>query len=208
MKRSEAPTNINTAEYWNEVYGREAERNRVRVDQLRMAQLLRWVDIRHLELERPLNLLDAGCGLGDVERAMPSWVNVFGLDISDKAIKSSSRKAQLPTNYQIGSVENIPWANQRFDVVWCGETVEHLDDPVRGISELFRVTGEQGLTIISIPYRGRNRDKEHMWEFSPSDISDWATLFSGELLFLDCHLLPGWETAFAVFRSNLRNTVS
>jgi len=202
MKRSDAQSDINTTDYWNSIYAREGETGRVRVDEGRMEQIYRWVEVRHKELGRPVNLLDAGCGLGEVEEAMAKWVNAFGLDISNEAIRHAVRKAKTPENYVVGKVEKIPWETRRFDVVWCGETLEHLDDPLSAVSELFRVAGDQGLVIVSVPYRGRNRDKEHIWEFTPADVVEWGSKFRGELLFLDCYILPGWETLLAVFRND------
>ncbi len=200
--------NINTEDYWEKCYRQEGPEGKSRVDEPRLSALATWVGIRAEEVQRHVKLLDVGCGLGDVARyfsSMPSEErpHYFGVDLSPYAIQEC--KAKLGNDrgeFYVGKVDHIPFSSEMFDVVWCGETLEHLEDPDKGIRELARVTGEGGFLVLSTPYRGRNRSPEHVWEFEPEDIARWGKSF-GELVCLRTEVLPGWLTMFAVIRRRL-----
>jgi len=44
---------------------------------------------------------------------------------------------------------NLPFRSRVFDVVLCQETIEHILNPSKGLSELARVTREKGTAIIT-----------------------------------------------------------
>jgi ubiquinone/menaquinone biosynthesis C-methylase UbiE len=202
--------NINTPCYWNAVYTQERAERRQRVDARRLEEVLRWVQVRHEELQRHVDVLDIGCGLGDLTEFLGSRMPdtpVAGVDISSDCIEHCSRKGRPRAPLRVGSAEALPFNDESFDLVWCGETLEHLEDPERAILEMRRVTREHGFILISTPYRGRNTSEEHVWEYEPGDIARWAAM-CGELVFLDCHLLTSWLTMFAAFRRAVRTEPS
>lgn len=195
--------NINTPPYWDSVYSEEISAPKVRVDLARLKCLERWVDVRRSELGRLPSLLDVGCGLGEIQahfsNLYPEMI-LDGVDISSRAIEYCRGTRQSSrVNFQVALATKLPWPEGQFDMTWCGETLEHLEDPEAALKELARVTGTGGLVAISIPYRGRNRDKEHVWEFEPADLFRWG-LMIGELLFMDCDLVPGRISMFGVLR--------
>lgn len=206
--------NINTAPYWDGVYLDEARKKRQRVDEVRLIQLKRWVKVRATELDRVPYVLDVGCGLGDVLAALRqdfTAIRYQGVDISEEAVlncKSAHRLVPATkedpsgVDFRISEADELPFKEFTFDVVWCGETLEHTDSPLECMNELWRVTGDGGLIVTSLPYRRRNTSDEHVWEFEPSDVTSWAELF-GELVFMDCFLQDGWHTMFSVIRKSI-----
>lgn len=199
--------NINTGSYWDSCYAEEQASGKQRVDDVRMSELRRWVQVREEEVGRKIELLDVGCGLGDVARSMRGGgVRVHGIDISEHAIEHCRATVQGAT-FAVGSAEQLAAGRETYDVVWIGETLEHCDEPDQVIRGAARVCGELGFVVISTPYRGRNRSPEHVWEFEPDDVARWAHMV-GELVFLDCKILPAWETMFAVMRRAHRSTPS
>lgn len=196
--------NINTPAYWNETFVREAAEARPgRVDNRRLGALLRWMRIREEELQRPVSVLDAGCGPGDVTRFLLAGyrrdVDVVGVDISKEAVEIC--KKRFPKKeWRVADLSGrLPYDHDRFDLTFCGETLEHLDDPDRAVRELARVTAEGGFLVLTVPYRGRNRSNEHVWEFEPGDFAIWGAEH-GELVFLDCRMLLGWLSIVVVIR--------
>jgi len=70
------------------------------------------------------------------------------------------------------NVQNLTFGDKSFDIVLCQQTLEHVLDPVKAISELKRVTGKQ--LIISVPhepfftlFRLLCWQKGHLWAITP-----------------------------------------
>jgi SAM-dependent methyltransferase len=202
MKRAKKD-NLNSAEYWDKTYSKETDGNHRRVDADRLAQLERWIRIRNYELGHFPFTLDVGCGLGEVEdhfRKVMNPARFVGVDIGPETVEwCRVNRGRAGVEFKVAPAETLPFEDGAFDVVWCGETIEHLEDPEKAIKEMARVLGEGGLLVLTTPYRGRNRDPEHLWEFEPDDIARWGNSI-GELAFLDCRLLDGWISMFAVLR--------
>lgn len=210
MKRA-APENINTANYWDSCYRQEETVGRARVDETRLLQILRWIRIREEELGRRASVLDVGCGLGDLARFLiPHHPDLYltGIDLSPEAVNWCLRNISAQNmTWKLGSAEHLNVPDESHDLVWIGETLEHCEDPDRAVAEACRACGEGGFLILSTPYRGRNRSPEHVWEFDPSDVCRWAKS-CGDLMFLDCALLPGFLTMFAVIRRAVKSEPS
>lgn len=199
--------NINTAAYWDEVHAREVPGGRV--DAIRLGQLERWVGVREREVQRFARVLDFGCGQGDALFALWEMRRdrvLFGVDISPVAIDAArdvryglgAHDVDLRVA-ELGVVAKIAEVRKGLDIVWCGETLEHVDDPAGLIQQFAQVAGGGAFIVLSTPYRRRNTSPEHVHEFTPADVTRWAELV-GELVFLDCLLLPRWLTMFAVLR--------
>jgi ubiquinone/menaquinone biosynthesis C-methylase UbiE len=98
-------------------------------------------------------VLEVGCGTGTLtlaakRQAGPSG-KVFGIDVIPGMIELSQRKAaqaNLEVTFQMGSIEDIPFPDNQFDVVMCSFMIFHMSEGVRrkGITEIYRVLKPQG----------------------------------------------------------------
>ena len=118
----------------------------------------------------PTSFLDAGCGEGFVAerilRAQPGMA-LAGCDVSQGALTVAAR-ANPGALFVSGSVVDLPFPDQSFDVVGCFEVLEHLpgDLPRKALSELARVA--RRAVVLSVPQeplfclanaaRGKNLD--------------------------------------------------
>jgi SAM-dependent methyltransferase len=83
-------------------------------------------------------LLDVGCGAKPYEKFFAGAVSEYvGVDVTNPA-------ADLE-----GTVEAIPVADASFDLVLCTQTLEHANDPARGVRELRRVVAPGGRVLAS-----------------------------------------------------------
>jgi ubiquinone/menaquinone biosynthesis C-methylase UbiE len=102
-------------------------------------------------------VLEVGCGTGTLtlaakRQAGPSG-KVFGIDIIPGMIELSQRKAAQANEditFQLGSIDNIPFPADQFDVVMCSFMIFHMSEMMRrkGIAEIYRVLKPQGRLLI------------------------------------------------------------
>ena len=98
------------------------------------------------------DVLDLGCGGGFLaEELARRGANVTGVDPSQPAIDIARDHAGanfLKINYQVGTGERIPFANDSFDIVVCVDVLEHVEDLPRVIMEVRRVVRPGGLFLF------------------------------------------------------------
>ena len=95
------------------------------------------------------NALEVGCGEGVIaEKLWRRWGEVVALDLPDAGLRDDWRTRQGP-RYLHASTHQLPFADNRFDVVVAAEVLEHLPDPVGGLHEMARV-GRRHL-VLSVP---------------------------------------------------------
>jgi 2-polyprenyl-3-methyl-5-hydroxy-6-metoxy-1,4-benzoquinol methylase len=95
-------------------------------------------------------LLDAGCGTGWFSAAAAKrGANVTSMDVGPELLKQVSKKCQ--TECVVGSILEIPFEEATFDVVVSSEVIEHVVDPKKALSELFRVLKPGGTLVLTTP---------------------------------------------------------
>jgi len=102
-------------------------------------------------------VLEVGCGTGTLtlaakRQAGPSG-KAFGIDVIPGMIELSQRKAAQANEdvaFQLGSIDDIPFSANQFDVVMCSFMIFHMSEMVRrkGIAEIYRVLKPQGRLLV------------------------------------------------------------
>ncbi len=99
---------------------------------------------------RTLSVLDIGCGSGTIaKKIQAAGHTVRGLDFSEEALKRASERG-IDTK-QCNLDEGIPEASETYDVVWEGDIVEHVFDPIGLLRESSRVLRKRGVLLLTIP---------------------------------------------------------
>lgn len=49
------------------------------------------------------------------------------------------------------NILNIPYKNEYFDTIICNHVLEHVEDDIKGMSEIFRVLKKGGFAILQVP---------------------------------------------------------
>ena len=106
-------------------------------------------------------ILDVATGTGDLAIAALkiSPLKITGIDISEKMLEIGRKKVierGLTDKIELikGDSEHICFEDSTFDVVMVAFGVRNFSDPLKGLSEMFRVTKPEGLLLVlefSIP---------------------------------------------------------
>lgn len=95
-------------------------------------------------------ILDVGCGKGryisKFSKEFPQ-VRFCGVDISDVLIEENTGKFS-GIEFRNGTLTNIPYDDNSFDVVYACESLEHAIDIEAAIAEICRVTKTDGRVVI------------------------------------------------------------
>ena len=96
-------------------------------------------------------LLDVGCGVGTISLELQKrGFDVYGLDFSSVAIEKAREKGINAMKCDVDK-DGIPFEDNCFDVVWAGDVVEHVFDPVFLLKEMSRVLKPTGKVLITTP---------------------------------------------------------
>src|SRR6266850_1856410 len=101
-----------------------------------------------LEKEQP-HILDVGCGTGANLELLARFGEAEGVDVSPEAL-DFCRQRGLKSVRQ-GEAENLPFPDASFDLVTGLDVVEHLDDDVAGLKEMWRVLRPGGRALLFVP---------------------------------------------------------
>lgn len=97
------------------------------------------------------DLLDAGCGTGAMlamfGKDCPDK-NYTGIDLSEKMIQTAKKKKLDGIRFVAGDCENLPFADNSFDVVTCSTSFHHYPNPEKFFRSLQRVLRPGGRFIL------------------------------------------------------------
>lgn len=101
-------------------------------------------------------VLDAGCGTGifSIIFANRGAGEVTGIDISEGSLETArSLKDKFGlsnVNFHKEDMLQLPFPDERFDIVWAWGTVHHTTDPLGAIDELIRVLKGGGCILLAV----------------------------------------------------------
>ncbi|GMU93003.1 MAG: hypothetical protein AMXMBFR4_20610 [Candidatus Hydrogenedentota bacterium] len=101
---------------------------------------------------RAQRILDVGCGGGEFGLALKrrGAREVVGIEIVERAYEFAR---QVLDRAILGNLEQmeLPFDDEYFDCIVCGDVLEHLVDPTAALRKLARVLARDGVIVMSIP---------------------------------------------------------
>ncbi|MBK7215099.1 MAG: class I SAM-dependent methyltransferase [Bacteroidales bacterium] len=105
--------------------------------------------------KEPLNILEIGCGEGNICFQMAHYGHtVTGIDISEATIQSATRKfGSTPgLTFKVQDAEKMSAEfDARYDVIVCSEILEHLHEPGDLVDNFKNLLKKDGIAIVTVP---------------------------------------------------------
>lgn len=169
-------TEQNTPEGYDRLWGHadvvEAYKNEAAGVRARMpAEIVGTV---HDEVARARRVCDIGCGVGDL-LAAAAGVNpaaaLAGLDFSAAAVAHARGRFPAAEIVQHVIVDTLPFPDNAFDVVFCTDVLEHLEQREAAVRELVRICAPGGRVVIVVPDGDVDQFFGHIWFFNEASLS-------------------------------------
>lgn len=118
----------------------------------------KWPVIKKfIPTEEGLNILDFGCGIGelagDIQEINPKS-KIFGVDTSEKAIKKARDRFKNLTFYAVQEEQSLPLETGKIDFILAADVIEHIYSTEKTFLEFVRVLRVGGKILITTPYCG------------------------------------------------------
>lgn len=100
------------------------------------------------------NVLDVGCAYGYMLSRFPSKFQLYGIDISDHAIREA--KKRIPSGiFRVREAEKkFPFPSRFFDIVICNDVIEHLVHPSIALKHILTVMKPGAILYLNTPNLG------------------------------------------------------
>ncbi len=131
----------------------------------------------------PASLLDVGCGEGVLVHRWAKRLGerrVVGIDLEEESIQAGWAERTAPNlEYRVMLAQDLPFAENEFDVATAIEVLEHVPDPEHTVSEMARCA-ERHL-LVSVPreplWRMLNMARGSYWGSlgnTPGHLNHWS----------------------------------
>ncbi|WP_336036522.1 class I SAM-dependent methyltransferase [Halobacterium yunchengense] len=155
--------------------------------------------------DRPVRVLDAGCGPGsDAAVFADRGLDVVGLDVTQSFLRAAA--SDVPGAFCRGDLRRLPFAADSFDGVWCCAALHHVPkaDAESAVSEFARVLRPDGALFCSVKRGGDagfEPDDDHGGGddryFAYYRGGEFRDLLAGAGLAADVRVADRWVSALA-----------
>jgi ubiquinone/menaquinone biosynthesis C-methylase UbiE len=100
--------------------------------------------------------LDGGCGQGAISSIMSQKAKkLYSVDIGKRALEVTRKRISRISNHsdvvmKKASLLNLPFEDNKFDVVVSNGVIHHTTDPAKAFSELERVLKSNGTLVLGL----------------------------------------------------------
>ena len=105
-------------------------------------------ELEHTEFN---DVLDCGCGTGPMIAILSEKYpkkHYTGLDLTPEMIEKAKQKNLTNAEFVVGDCENLPFADNSFDVVICTNSFHHYPNPQDFFNSAYRVLKKGGRLVL------------------------------------------------------------
>lgn len=143
---------------------------------------------------KDISILDAGAGTGHILFPLmrKGYKNLYAVDIENemeeffKKLKINFRQVDLEKDI-------LPYPEEKFDVIFSKNVIEHMVNPSRMMKEFYRVLKKGGILIIITDdwrktYKTFYRDPTHVHPYDKEGIKRLLTMYNFQVTYLSSFL--------------------
>lgn len=104
-------------------------------------------ELAFLNALEPGRILDVGCGLGYLLSALRDGWEKYGIEVS----RFAAQHAQAWGQIFVGELREAQFPDEYFDVVVMHHVIEHMEDPISAILEVWRTLKPGGILLLGTP---------------------------------------------------------
>ncbi len=97
----------------------------------------------------PLSILNIGSATGRTSEILQEFGKVTSVEYDKECFEFAKDILKMPVI--IGSITNLPFTNEKFDLVCAFDVVEHVSDDDAAINEMHRVCKPAGYVFVTVP---------------------------------------------------------
>ncbi len=135
-------------------------------------------------LAAPTSILDVGCGEGVLTLEWAERLGdgrIVGIDLDDPLLHEQWKdRTRDNLEYQVMKAENMPFAENEFDMATAIEVLEHVPDPEDTLCEMARCA--KRWILVSVPreplWRATNMGRGAYWKTlgnTPGHLNHWSS---------------------------------
>jgi tocopherol O-methyltransferase len=147
------------------------ERRQAQIDLIE--ELLQWSGVKNAE-----NILDVGCGIGGSSLYLAEKFNAHATGITLSPVQAQrGRERALKANlgdrskFLVANAQEMPFADNSFDLVWSLESGEHMPDKTQFLQECYRVLAPGG-TLIMVTWCHRPTEQSPLTASEQSQLQE------------------------------------
>lgn len=166
---NEYKNNVNNAKvYFNRSIGKSPE----------METSKALADLLKKKIKNNDKILDVGCAAGHFYRSLKNRINknfyYMGVDPYEIFLKKAriAWKNEKNVNFKKGNIYKLPFYKNDFDITFCSNVFIHLNDVIKPLKELFRVTKKRIVirtVLFDVSYKVQLVYNKKWW--SDTDVS-------------------------------------
>ena len=143
---------------------------------------------------RPLRVLDIGCGRGNLLKAFNRLgFDCHGVERAEFPDQSTDENIKIYRS----SVKDAEFKDSYFDVVILWHVLEHLSNPADIVQEIYRIIDDSGILVIAVPNFGSFQSRlfkkhwfhldlpRHLYHFERQSLDNLLTTKKFETVSLD-----------------------